>query len=97
MSMFGSDHRAEISALNRQVRELQERLAKVETAVMPIRVGELDPSSWGLLCYPGWTDTRAAISQDRAIRMLFDHLGLSLTRIPGTPEKIVLEKKGKAK
>ena len=88
--MFGNDERdRQIETLNNEVRNLRERLSKVEAELEPFRVGEynyLDVLSSYL------ADRRPKVTHAEAITLLLRHCGVEFKHTPGTPASTALEK-----
>ena len=82
-----------INDLEAQIKDLKERLYKVELATQPFRIG--DYTTVVAYWHPGWTDPRPAVSHAKAIELLMAHSGLSFSHIPTVPERIELVKKPK--
>jgi hypothetical protein len=89
--MFWQESR--VKYLEAQVKDLTERLRKVEAEVAPFRVGNFPTWYLPSMCYGA--DPRPTVTHSDAINLLMRHVGVEFKKIPGTPEQIVLEKKPK--
>jgi hypothetical protein len=85
------EQQREIHDLQRQVKELSDRLYKVEAATAPFRVGDFPPHHT-MYFSQYWSDPRPAVSHEQAINLLMKHCGVEFKNIPGTPANVVLEK-----
>lgn len=91
--MFGRNERRQSEiALEATIKDLRERLEKTERMLEPFRAGELSPYT---IWHPHWKDPRPTVTHEEAIQMLLQHCGVEFKAVPGTPARVVLEKKTK--
>lgn len=83
-----------IARLEREVAELRNNLSELRANNSPLHFGPFPRSYIGMYLI-SVNDPRPTISHAEAIQLLLDHCNVEFTKIPGTPDKIVLERRKK--